>query len=688
MQIRLPVFAVLLILAVSIVPASLVAVMQYKQTYAAVEKGARNNLALHARLAGEKLINHIAMFGVSLNYLAQEKGQSDIHLARSRIINNAFRQYTNTYRGVHSLYFMDPQGKLVTGIGASMQEAQSADFFKQLQVLSPSTIQGGFIHYNNAKLVPEPTNPYGVAIMTPLFDSQDKHTGYLLALVAIENFSQVLRFVIPEYSVAFYLGDKWIGGEYWSNPDNYSFYDFVVSESPTGYANAFELKMVLAEPVNKLVNEVDEVLSPIISAQVVAISVVLLLTVIFSRLISKTLGRLYTLLRDFQSDSHAPRRHNFFILEFNQVYQLISEMKRTIGHQVINLKQKNEELISADKLREKYLNRVEELNKDLENKVLQRTAELPHTLRLVEEGNTVLERVIRYRRTLQNATSNQEVAILTLENLQLTIAKMQFAIYLAPGRNNGEIMLQSTAANFDLPAIQAEILQLGDEAWQQGICSLDNNVPVLRLGSSDQPIGWLATNKMPELEYSQWLLLFSKELSSFLEIRALTQELDYLANTDSLTGLGNRKAFDDDLEAFATQLDADVGLFIIDVNGLKQVNDNKGHEVGDQLLIKVAELLRYCAQGITEKCYRLGGDEYAIILSNEQLQQSQALYKRLLEEQPRVDFAFDVLGGFDKFSCSIGYASTENTAFSMLYSVADQNMYSVKQSHYRHVRQR
>ncbi|MCE2595656.1 diguanylate cyclase [Motilimonas cestriensis] len=688
MQIRLPVFAVLLILAVAIAPASFVAVMQYKQTYAAVEKAAQNNLALHARLAGEKLINHISMLSTSLSYLAKDKGQSDIQDTQPRVINNTFRQFTNSYRGVHSLYYMDPQGQIITGIGASVADVQRANFLDQFKRLNGSLNHSGFIHYSNSKLVPNAANPYGVALITPLNDSHDKQTGYLLALVSIDSFSQVLRFVIPEFSVAFYLGDKWIGGDYWNSPDEYSFYDFVVSEQPQGYFNPFEIKVVLAEPSERLAQEVEEVLAPLLSAQIAALSIALFITIIFSRLISKTLGRLYTLIRDFQSDSNAPQRHRFIILEFNQVYQLITEMKRTIGHQVIHLKQKNTELINADALREKYLNRVEELNKELEHKVSQRTAELEHTLRLVEEGNTVLERVILYRRALQNAMSNEDVAILTLENLQLTIDKMQFALYLADGRGNGEVMLQSTSANFDLVAMQEEVNQFGDEAWQQGICSLDNGVPVLRLGSRQQPIGWLAANKMPAIEYSQWLLLFGKELSSFLEIRALTQELDYLANTDSLTGLSNRKAFDDDLESYETQLDAEVGLFIIDVNGLKQVNDNKGHQVGDQLLVKVAELLRYCADGITDKCYRLGGDEYAIILTNEQLEQNQLLYQRLLEEQPRVDFAFDVLGGFDQFSCSIGYASTENTAFSMLYNVADQNMYSVKQAHYRHVRQR
>ncbi|MCE2573175.1 sensor domain-containing diguanylate cyclase [Motilimonas eburnea] len=688
MQIRLPVFAVLLIFAVAIIPACLVTVLQYKQTYQAIEKSAQANMALHAKLANEKLVNHIAMFTLSISYFAKEKGAQDLENVSIRLLNNSLRQFSNTYSGIDSLYVLDANGAVKTGIGASIEDVQQADFFAKLKQLKAGPKQSGFIHISNAKLFPNSITPYGLGIVTPILRADDEVQGYLVALIANDTLSQILRIVLPEYNVAFYLSGKWIGGEYWSDPTGYSFHDFKVTLKPKGFANAYSLTVKLAEPTERLGNQVEEVASPIISTQLALIGILLILTLIFAHLTSRTLGRLNNLIRDFQSDSNAPQRHSFFIVEFSQVFKMFSDMKRTIGQQVIHLKKKNDELVNADLVRQEYIDKVEELNRDLEDKVYQRTAELEHTLHLVKEGNEVLERVIMFRRALQNVNSNEDIAILTLENLEQTIEQLQFAIYLSEGRGNGEVKLQSASANFDLDAMLIEIMHLGDEAWHQGVCSLESGIPVLRLGSVKQPVGWLAGNKMPELEYSQWLLLFSKELSNFLEIRALTQELDYLASTDSLTGLGNRKAFDDDMLAFETQLDSEVGLFIIDVNGLKQVNDNKGHEVGDKLLVKVAEFIRHCAQGITERCYRLGGDEYAIILSNEQLKMSQDLYRRLVKEQAKVDFAFDVLGGFDKFSCSIGYASTENTIFSMLYSVADQNMYSVKKDHYKHIRQR
>lgn len=687
MQIRLPVFAVLLIFAVAIIPACLVAVLQYNQTYHAIEKSAQANMALHAKLANEKLINHIATFTLSLSYFAKEKGAQEIEQTPIRLLNNSLRQFSNTYNGIDSLYILNAKGQVKTGIGASIDDVVRADFYAQIQEISVVATQSVFIHFSDAKLLPNSTTPYGLAIVTPMLQSDGELQGFLLALIANETLSQILRSVIPEYNVAFYLNDKWIGGEYWSDPTGFSFYDFDVLLKPKGFANPFALTVKLAEPTERLGNEVETVVAPIISTQLGLIGVVLILTLIFAHLTSRTLGRLNNLIHDFQSDSNTPQRHTFFIVEFSQVFKMFHEMKRTIGQQVIHLKNKNVELINADMLRQEYVNKVEELNRELEDKVSQRTAELEHTLHLVKEGNEVFERVILYRRTLQTVNTNDEIAVLTLENLEQTIEQLHFAIYLSEGRGNGEVKLQSGAANFELEKMQHEIAHLGDEAWHQGVCSLESGIPVLRLGSVNQPIGWLAVNKMPAMEYSQWLLLFSKELGSFLEIRALTQELDYLASTDSLTGLGNRKAFDDDMLAFETQLDAEVGLFIIDVNGLKQVNDNKGHEVGDKLLIKVADFIRDCAQGITERCYRLGGDEYAIILSNHELQMSQQLYRRLVKEQAKVDFAFDVLGGFDKFSCSIGYASTENTIFSMLYSVADQNMYSVKKEHYKHIRQ-
>jgi diguanylate cyclase (GGDEF)-like protein len=213
------------------------------------------------------------------------------------------------------------------------------------------------------------------------------------------------------------------------------------------------------------------------------------------------------------------------------------------------------------------------------------------------------------------------------------------------------------------------------------------NVFGIRCGGGK--MGWLLINE-PKLteENSNRILLFITELSAFLENRTLNEELDHVARTDSLTGIKNRQAFDELQFSLETQLDAEVGLFIIDVNGLKQMNDEKGHEKGDQLIISVARVLADCCQGLTGDFYRIGGDEFAAVLSGEQLELASELNARLAARQNnQVGIDLNSFGGEPLVSFSVGYASTTDVDFSGLYKLADQNMYSNKQRYYAELRQ-
>lgn len=85
------------------------------------------------------------------------------------------------------------------------------------------------------------------------------------------------------------------------------------------------------------------------------------------------------------------------------------------------------------------------------------------------------------------------------------------------------------------------------------------------------------------------------------------------ANTDSLTGLGNRAAYISELRIATQEPASTVGLLLIDVDHLKQINDTLGHALGDTLLKEIAARLsdRIGQRG---KAFRLGGDEFAVLI--------------------------------------------------------------------------
>jgi diguanylate cyclase (GGDEF)-like protein len=92
-------------------------------------------------------------------------------------------------------------------------------------------------------------------------------------------------------------------------------------------------------------------------------------------------------------------------------------------------------------------------------------------------------------------------------------------------------------------------------------------------------------------------------------------ELEQLADTDTLTPLMNRRAFERELEAVIARHSEKSGaaVLFIDLNGLKQINDTYGHKAGDAVLLHVARELRSHVR-ISDYVARIGGDEFAIIL--------------------------------------------------------------------------
>lgn len=95
-------------------------------------------------------------------------------------------------------------------------------------------------------------------------------------------------------------------------------------------------------------------------------------------------------------------------------------------------------------------------------------------------------------------------------------------------------------------------------------------------------------------------------------------ELSRRADHDPLTGLGNRARFERMLEAaikVAGKSGRQVALLYLDCNGFKAINDSHGHDVGDAVIVTIAERLRRSIRD-RDRVFRLGGDEFAIVLDN------------------------------------------------------------------------
>jgi diguanylate cyclase (GGDEF)-like protein len=96
------------------------------------------------------------------------------------------------------------------------------------------------------------------------------------------------------------------------------------------------------------------------------------------------------------------------------------------------------------------------------------------------------------------------------------------------------------------------------------------------------------------------------------ELEARRREAQALAARDPLTGLGNRLGFEEGMARLLAEGQGEVGLFYLDLDGFKQVNDTLGHGAGDDVLRVVGQRLRHVA-GEGDTLARIGGDEFALV---------------------------------------------------------------------------
>jgi diguanylate cyclase (GGDEF)-like protein len=117
------------------------------------------------------------------------------------------------------------------------------------------------------------------------------------------------------------------------------------------------------------------------------------------------------------------------------------------------------------------------------------------------------------------------------------------------------------------------------------------------------------------------------------ELRRIGEQADRSARRDPLTGLRNRRSFDEDAElevARHQRTGSLLGLVVLDLDYLKQINDRHGHMVGDEALCAVAAALKQETRAV-DGCYRWGGDEFAMLLPTADRRAAEAVCERVAD---------------------------------------------------------
>jgi len=113
--------------------------------------------------------------------------------------------------------------------------------------------------------------------------------------------------------------------------------------------------------------------------------------------------------------------------------------------------------------------------------------------------------------------------------------------------------------------------------------------------------------------------------------RGQRDQLVMIARKDPLTGVGNRRALDEKLaEVCAAQTRANVpaSLILLDIDNFKEFNDEFGHAAGDQILIRLTEIIDLRIR-ITDSLYRIGGEEFVVVLEGQDKEKARRLAEQL-----------------------------------------------------------
>ena len=202
-------------------------------------------------------------------------------------------------------------------------------------------------------------------------------------------------------------------------------------------------------------------------------------------------------------------------------------------------------------------------------------------------------------------------------------------------------------------------------------------VQALRLGAHDYisktPASLDAVALAVEQAVEKWRLR--------AENARLLDDLHRLSLTDGLTGVGNRRAFDEALRqeiARARRMGCDLALALLDIDHFKRVNDTMGHQSGDLALVDFVGRVISIARG-GDRLFRYGGEEFALLLSDTDLSGALALARRVVETVAREPLH----SGNDAavVTCSVGVAelgTSDDILGAELVRRSDAALYAAK----------
>ncbi|MEW4413249.1 sensor domain-containing diguanylate cyclase [Clostridium sp. AN503] len=277
-------------------------------------------------------------------------------------------------------------------------------------------------------------------------------------------------------------------------------------------------------------------------------------------------------------------------------------------------------------------------------------------------------------------------------------------IYLEDGQN-GTAFWGFSVAVLNVPEIfnKAELETLSSRGYFYQIFKIrpengeiqvitsntDRDMPDAIKGAITVPNGTWYLNLRPKSGWVSWknivmesmIALILNTLFVLLAYGGLTileqkRKMTELANTDSLTGLYNVRFFMATIKQLYECRQA-FGVFYLDLNKFKEVNDQYGHDMGDRLLVEVAARIEGCLKK-DDILFRIGGDEFSIIVAGTNPSTYYHALTERIVEQISTPFTVSDIVLYPGISCGYSRYPEDQSDIEKLIQEADRNMYAMK----------
>ncbi|CAM2007823.1 sensor domain-containing diguanylate cyclase [Acanthopleuribacter pedis] len=322
------------------------------------------------------------------------------------------------------------------------------------------------------------------------------------------------------------------------------------------------------------------------------------------------------------------------------------------------------------------------------SRMIELAMEIRSHLSELEEINRILNAIVRRGVNLQNSESVDLVFEQVLEELSHTLfpgerVPMALITKQTPSRNVEQ------AAFFNMPGEERKRFLRTFNNSPPGALEEQGWTVFALAGGVTSGTGFLVVRDVPDLEEKRMSILkiFLNMVGSRVDNLKLVANLERQAHIDGLTGTYNRAYFEKRMEEEkekAEKVGLNFSIIVIDINGLKRINDKYGHQAGDALIVACGNLLKTTIRE-SDILSRFGGDEYVILMPSTASEGVTALEARINTVQEEAAYCFSDDNG-DKISqplhMSVGAASSEETGIDKVFNLADERMYEAKDRYY------